>query len=377
MHRAEFGDLQRQVAVALQPVLEDLHVARAVHRLQREDALVLGRRDEHVLAIGLPVARRLPQAAVEDHRGVDLDVAGRLLAPAHVADQRLEQVPALGVPEDRARPLLLEVEQVHLAAEAPVVALGGLLQALQVGVEVVLLGEGRAVDARQHRVVRVAAPIGARHLHQLEGRADLAGRRHVGPAAQVDPVALPVHLQRLVGRDGVDELDLEALAALREEALRVVAAPFLLGEGPVPRDDLAHALLDRREIVGREGRLAAGSRSRSRPRSPGRSSPACRGRGPARPRPARGRRRGGSGSGRGGRRGRGTRSARRPRSGPRGRPRRRRGPAPRCAWRARARWTVRRRGRSCRPGRGAWRRRGRSVRSRPCSSGLSRRNGPA
>ena len=87
MHDAEFGDLHRQVAIGLQAVLEDLHMAGAVHRLQREDALVLGRGDEHVLAIGLPMAGGLPQRAVEHLRRVDLDIAGLLLAPAHVGNQ--------------------------------------------------------------------------------------------------------------------------------------------------------------------------------------------------------------------------------------------------------------------------------------------------
>ena len=78
----------------------------------------------------------------------------------------------------------------------------------------------------------------------------------MGAAAQVDPVALAVHLQGLVSRDGVDQLDLEPFTALGEEAFGVVAAPLLLGEGAVACHDLAHALLDRREVVGREGRVA-------------------------------------------------------------------------------------------------------------------------
>ena len=41
VHLAEFGDLERQVAIGLQAVLEDLDVARAVHRLDGIDALVL------------------------------------------------------------------------------------------------------------------------------------------------------------------------------------------------------------------------------------------------------------------------------------------------------------------------------------------------
>ena len=157
VHDAEFGQAQRQVAIALQAVLEDLHMARAVHRLEREPALVLGLvagrlRREHVLAIPVPVAGGLPQRLVEDLRRVDLAVvAGQ--APAHIGDQRLEDGPALGVPEHHARAFLLEMEQVELAAELAVVALLGFLDLLQVGVELFLLGEGGAVDARQHRIV--------------------------------------------------------------------------------------------------------------------------------------------------------------------------------------------------------------------------------
>ena len=81
------------------------------------------------------MARGLPQRAVEHLRRIDLDIARRLLAPPHVGDERLEQRPALGMPEDGARPFLLEMEQVHFAAEAAMVALLRLLDLLQIGVE--------------------------------------------------------------------------------------------------------------------------------------------------------------------------------------------------------------------------------------------------
>ncbi len=148
------------------------------------------------------------------------------------------------------------MEQVHLAPEASVVALGGFFQALHMRVEFVLLGIGRPVDARQHGLRAVASPVRARDLHELEGRADFARRRHVGTTAEVEPVALTVDLEALVGRDRVDEFDLEGLPSLFEEAPRLVAAPDLLRERPVARHDLAHALLDGVEVFRRERRLA-------------------------------------------------------------------------------------------------------------------------
>ena len=192
---------------------------------------------------------------VEDLRRVDLAVvAGQ--APAHIGDQRLEDGPALRVPEHHAGAFLLEMEQVELAAELAVVALLGFLDLLEVSVELFLLRERRAVDARQHRIVAVAAPIGAGHLHQLERVADLAGRGHVRAAAEVEPVALEIDLDRLVAGNGVDQLDLEVLALVAEHLLGLLAIPDFLGEGFVARDDLAHLLFDRGEIFRRE-RLVA------------------------------------------------------------------------------------------------------------------------
>ena len=160
------------------------------------------------------------------------------------------------MPEHHARAFLLEVEEVELAAEPAVVALLGFLDLLEVSVELFLLRKRRAVDARQHRVVGIAAPIGAGHLHQLEGVADLAGRGHVRAAAEIEPVALVVDLDRLVAGNGVDQFDLEVLALVAEHLLGLLAIPHFPGEGFVARDDLAHLLLDRGKVFRRE-RLVA------------------------------------------------------------------------------------------------------------------------
>jgi hypothetical protein len=77
---AELGQPQRQVAVGFQALVEDLHVAGAVHRLERIHPLLVGMflvdlGDEHVLAVLVPVARGFPQLAVDDLGGLDLLVA--------------------------------------------------------------------------------------------------------------------------------------------------------------------------------------------------------------------------------------------------------------------------------------------------------------
>ncbi len=160
------------------------------------------------------------------------------------------------MPEHGARSLLLEMEQVHFAAEFSVVASLRLFEPLQIGVEFLPFGESRGVDARKHRALGIAAPVGAGDLHQFERVADLAGRSHVRAAAEVRPLALRVELDLLIGGNGVDQFDLEGLALGLEIALRLVAADGALGERLIARDDFAHLLLDRGKILGRERRVA-------------------------------------------------------------------------------------------------------------------------
>ena len=63
VHLAELGDLEREIAIGFEAVLENLDVARAVHRLDDEGALVLFARlhQEHRFAKGRHVAGSDPQ----------------------------------------------------------------------------------------------------------------------------------------------------------------------------------------------------------------------------------------------------------------------------------------------------------------------------
>ena len=200
--------------------------------------------------------RRLPQRARHELRSVDLAVTGRALLRAHEVDERAEQLPALRVPEHGADGFVLEVKEVHLLAELAMVAALGLFEAIEIGLQLLGIGPRRAVDALQHLVPRIAAPIGAGELHELEARAEPPRRRQVRAAAQIDERALAVQRDRLAGRDSADDLGFVALALLQEELDGRVAIPDLAHDLLVARHDLVHALLDALEILGRE-RLAA------------------------------------------------------------------------------------------------------------------------
>src|SRR5437879_13799089 len=104
------------------------------------------------------------------------------------------------------------------------VPLARLLQTLEVGVQIGLVVEGRAIDPRQLLVVLVASPVGAGEPGQLD-RLDRLRVLEMRAAAEVGEIALCVEGDLAVGR--VDELNLVGLA------LGLEAEARLLGRYPL------------------------------------------------------------------------------------------------------------------------------------------------
>ena len=231
VHAAELGHAQRQVAVGAPAALVDEQAAGAVHGLHRVRLLV-DRGEVHVLFVVVPVAAALPELAAQDHRGADLLVAGAHVLGAPEVDHRVPEAHALGVEEGEAGALLVEAEEVEVPADAPVVALAGQLERLEVRRQLLLAREGGAVDAGEHRVLLVAAPVGAGEAGELEGAAaELVGARQVRAAAEVDELALAVDAD---GRDLVAVASAAVTRSSMSSTLNGWSSPRGRPEAPVP-----------------------------------------------------------------------------------------------------------------------------------------------
>ncbi len=261
----ELEQPQRQLAVGATARPVDQVVHRAVHGLEVVVAALHLHGREHRVRVVRQVPGRLEQALLGDVRGADVLEPLLDVALADVVLHLALEHAALGVEDRQAgADLVGEGEQVELHAEAPVVALLRLLEPVQVVLEVVLRRPGRAVDALQLLVGLVAAPVGRGRPHELEGR-DVAGRRQVRPAAQVLPrtlVADEVVVDRQLGAADLDALAgvtsaLEADELELELLLGQLGPGLVLGDDATREalalpDDVAHLLLDGREVLGRE-----------------------------------------------------------------------------------------------------------------------------
>ena len=253
VHQAQLGHAQGQIPVGVGLGLIDQHTAGAVHGL---DGVILPVDDGgvHIVLVVVPVAGAVPEGLVEDDGSGNLHVAVLLVDLPPVVQQGVAQNHALGQEEGEAGALIHQGKEAQLLPQPAVVPLPGLLQLGQVLVQLLLLGEGDAVNPLEGLAAGVAPPVGGVAGGELDGVALYpAGGVQVGARAQVGEVALLIEGDDRVLGQVVDKLHLVGLALLLHELeglgpgqLKALQLQLLLA-------DLAHLGLQLGELILGEG----------------------------------------------------------------------------------------------------------------------------
>ncbi len=252
MAAAEFPHAQRQITVRLQALVEDLHVTRAVHRLDAVFA-VFRRGGEHGVFVVFPVAGFFPQHAVHHERTFHFLVLILFELHAHEGFQLAEDSPTVVVPEHHTRRFFLHVIQVELFADLAVIALGRFFQTLQVGVQLLLVCPGGTVDTLQHFVFAVAAPVSAGGFLQFEMVAE-THVRHVRAAAHVDVFFVVIQARTIVMADVlIQDRHFIDFAALSEGVTGFLPADLLLDDVVILIGQLVHPLFQQIQVFLRQG----------------------------------------------------------------------------------------------------------------------------
>ena len=122
---------------------------------------------------------------------------------------------------------------------------------MQVRVLIFFFRPRRAVNAREHFILGVATPIRAGDFHQLE-YLQLAGRRHMRAAAQIDEIILFIQRNIFARRDRSDNFRLVFLAHVAEELDRLITRHHLTFDFDIAPGNFTHALFNRGKIFGRK-----------------------------------------------------------------------------------------------------------------------------
>ena len=246
-----------QVAVGFQPVFVYRELEGTRHRAQAQDLVVhvLLADVEHLVLVVIPVSRGDEQIVL----GHDGRLGEQVSAPLFlVLDETLHDLyDARALGHDERKPLsdvLVRHEDAQLSAQLVVVALLRLFELRKVLVKVGFLVERRPVDAREHLVLFVAAPVSACQRRQLE-TLHLAGGREMGPCAQVREIALRVEADLLSLGNVGKQFHFVTLLGLLDELLRVLAAHGAAHDGHVRLDDALHLGFDLVEVRLRDRRL--------------------------------------------------------------------------------------------------------------------------
>ena len=253
VNRAKLGPAGGQFTVGARTRLVDHDMERAVHRLDIVGIAVDFHVGVHAFAIEIQMSGRLPQQGAADMRRVHQFIAMFVMG---LFPERLQDVADAGahrMPADQTgADFLMGAEQFHFSADLAVVAFLGFFNARQIFLQGLLALERRAVDALQHRILLVAAEIGARQRQQLDST-DLASMLHMGATAQIDVVvARVVQADRLAFRNVFQAGELERLAFGFEQSFRLFTAHFLAGEREPLAEHLLHHLFDFLQIFRNE-----------------------------------------------------------------------------------------------------------------------------
>ena len=259
--RAVLRQADRQVPVRPALGAEDLVVHGTVHRLD----VILHAFDLHrwIHALGIigKVAGMQKEIFLRHHRRSDTQVACLFLHLLSELFELLDHHAAVRQPEGQAgTDLVVEHVDLKIAAQLAVVALLGFFQLMEVVLQLLGIFPGRAVDALEHLILLVAAPVGTGNVHQLEGiLLDLLRTLDMRPAAQVrERVVLVDRDLRLFPERIAVFVEAAFFQAFDEFQLVGLVGKDLLGflrredrlfELMLALDDLAHPLFDLLQVL--------------------------------------------------------------------------------------------------------------------------------
>ena len=239
--RAQLGIADRQIAVAAQIIFIDRQVEGAVHRFELIFHLLQIHRSEHVLAIKPGMAAGFPQVQLcRVGRVDDLVIVFIMLFQPKIFHHPANPGP-FGMPQDQAvADRFLDGKKIEFLAQFTVVPFLGLFQAIDVLLQHLLLRVAGGVDALQHLVALIPAPVSAGQGEQLEIFAQAAGGRHVRPPAEIGKFALSIGGDGLFIGQIVDQLDLEIFMHRLEQLQGFLTFQHPAGDGIVLFDHLHH-----------------------------------------------------------------------------------------------------------------------------------------
>src|SRR5208283_3415957 len=166
-----------------------------------------------------------------------------------LADQRAPRVPQ----HQAASDLLGQREKIKILAELPMIAALDLLEPGYVRVERFLAREGDTVNALEHLVLFVAAPVGTGNGQKLEGPY-LRRRRHMRPAAEIYKTALLIDRDRIVGKL-FDNFYLVRLSLFAEERQGIGLGENLSRDRKRRLSQFSHLLFDPDQVFRRQRTL--------------------------------------------------------------------------------------------------------------------------
>ena len=247
---------QRQVAIGTGAVEVRLILEGTGHGTQRVAflAFLFLAQHEHTVLVVVPVTADFVEVALCHEGGLGELPAAALFLVLDKALQKLNHSCALGEHDGQSlTDIVHRHEEFQLASEFVVVALFGFFEHREMFFQHRRLGEGHAINAAEHFIFSVAAPVSARAVGELEGF-DGGNRHEMGTGAEVGEFTLLVEgdVLALVGVFPA-KLDFVGFFHVFEQLHSFVGREFKALDGHTALDNGFHLGFNRGEVVGGKG----------------------------------------------------------------------------------------------------------------------------
>ncbi len=189
-----------------------------------------------------------PQDAIHHERTLHFLVLVLFQLAADKHFQFAEDGPAVVMPEDHTGCFFLHVVEIQLLTNLAMVTLCRLFQTLQIGCQLLFVCPCGAIDALQHLVAAVAAPVGTGDLLQFKVMAE-PHVRHVRTAAHVDIFFMNIEARLIVVADVfIKNGGFVDFAARRKDVTGFLPADLFLHHIVVGLSQLMHAFFQQVDI---------------------------------------------------------------------------------------------------------------------------------
>ena len=254
VYKTKFTGTDRQFLIGMRMQLVNQHTTRTVHRFN-SIILLINLGEVHVFFVMIPVTGGFPKLTGQNHRGFDFFITITAMNLTPVVNQLVTDNHAVRQEEWEAGAFIHNSKQIQFLAQLTMVTFSSFFQHMQISIKLFLAGECSTINALQHFVLFVTAPVSTCNTLQFKCFYS-AGRRAVRTGTEVGEITLGIGADDCILRQVINQLNLIFFIFRSKHCQSFTARQFCTLQRNILFNNFCHFLFDSLQILRSKGMLA-------------------------------------------------------------------------------------------------------------------------